>query len=57
MSKMCQILLLWANIPRVAPEGVSPPPPNFQGSCQGGSDTLWQRPHSDTISLWGAAYQ
>ena len=44
---LCQIPLFWANIPRVAPEGVCPSPPNFQGSYQGG----------DTISLWGAAYQ
>ena len=46
-----------ANTSRVAPEGVGSSPQNYQGNCHGGGDTFLKRPHSNTISLWGAAHQ
>ena len=50
-------LTFWANTLRVAIEEVDPSSSNIQGSSPGDGGTFWQRPDSDTIHLWGAAYQ
>ena len=59
VSKMCQILFcanpnFWINTPRIAPEAMSPSPPNFQECCHGDGGNVWW---NSLLSLCKAAHQ